>query len=140
MNIIKSPEITFIRGNCGRLWGCKDGKLSGPIVTMGDMIFEKERRKEWMRRNKQENCEMDHKCFQDFINRHEWPVSGGLNSLGLNRGKEKTSEGAIGYEKRQHPPERKIRTDCDGSVPVLQHRAEKAPADGGSAPGRLCRF
>lgn len=72
MNNIKKPEITFIRGNCGRLWGCKDGMLSGPIVTMGDMIFEKERRKEWMRRNKQENCEMDHKCFQDFINCHEW--------------------------------------------------------------------
>lgn len=69
---MKKPEITFIRGNCGRLWGCKDGKLCGPIVTMGDMIFEKERRKEWMRRNKQESCEMDHKCFQDFINHHEW--------------------------------------------------------------------
>jgi len=71
VNITKKPEITFTRGNCGRLWGCKDGKLNGPIVTMGDTIFERERRKKWISRNKQESCEMNHKCFQDFINCHE---------------------------------------------------------------------
>ena len=68
----EKPDITFVRGNCGRLWGCKDGKLSGPIITMGDMIFEKERRREWIERNKQVRCRMDHKSFQDFINRQEW--------------------------------------------------------------------
>ncbi len=68
---MQKPEITFVRGDCGRLWGCKNGKLSSPIVTMGDIIFEKERRKEWMSRNKHESCEMDHKCFQGFIKRHE---------------------------------------------------------------------
>ena len=53
----------------------------------------------------------------------------GVRILAIQWGNEKPWEGANGYEKRQHPPERKIRTDCDGSVPVLQHRAEKAPAD-----------
>ena len=38
----KKPEITFIRSKCGRLWACKDGKISGQIYTMGDEIFEKE--------------------------------------------------------------------------------------------------
>ena len=35
----KKPGITFRRGNCGRLWAYKDGKPSGPIITMGNMIF-----------------------------------------------------------------------------------------------------
>lgn len=68
----ESPEITFIRGNCGLMWGCKDGIPSGPIITMGDMIAQKELRKEWIKRNRPEDCMMDLKSFRDFIDRNEW--------------------------------------------------------------------
>ena len=68
----RKPEITFRRGNCGRLWAYKDGKPSGPIYTMGDAIFEKERRRNWIDRNKPEDIRMDHNGFREFINRYEW--------------------------------------------------------------------
>lgn len=68
----KKPEITFIRGNCGRVLGCKDGIQAGPVVTTGDMIIQKQLRKEWIKRNKPEECRMDRIAFWDFINRNEW--------------------------------------------------------------------
>ena len=38
-----------------KIWACEDGKISGRIYTMGDEIFEKEKRKEWIRKNRKED-------------------------------------------------------------------------------------
>ena len=39
---------------------------------MGDAVFEKKKRKEWVKKNSMERCEMNHDIFRDFIKRHQW--------------------------------------------------------------------
>lgn len=39
---------------------------------MGDIIIQKQLRKEWIKRNKPEDCRMDRIAFRDFISRNNW--------------------------------------------------------------------